>query len=193
MHSNSTDNYLRQPLIHPFSKPRWAKGSSLVVALQGVKSVHHWLFELVMIPISKGDRSPASSSRSLQLFTPTRIPRSEQCIEFGSAPSHLLSTGTSQSFSPLILRILPSYLLRCFAPFQVITIHLDLSLQLLIVREEWIGASPTDPDFSVLLNPNRKGVVPAYFQIAGFDPVRDEGLLFERLLREAGVKTKLDV
>ena len=35
---------------------------------------------------------------------------------------------------------------------------------------------------------------PAYFQICGLDPLRDEGLLYERVLREeAGVTTRLDL
>ena len=35
---------------------------------------------------------------------------------------------------------------------------------------------------------------PAYFQVAGLDPLRDEALIYERVLRdEYGIKTKLDM
>ncbi|KAK6396585.1 hypothetical protein LTR65_008483 [Meristemomyces frigidus] len=50
------------------------------------------------------------------------------------------------------------------------------------------------PLFSPLLHPNLKGLPPAYFQLAGLDPLRDEGLLYERVLQEENsVPTKLDV
>lgn len=39
-----------------------------------------------------------------------------------------------------------------------------------------------------------RGVPPAYFQACGLDPLRDEGLIYERVLREeAGVPTRLDL
>ncbi|KAH9884891.1 putative lipase/esterase [Xylariomycetidae sp. FL2044] len=38
------------------------------------------------------------------------------------------------------------------------------------------------------------GLPPAYLQICGLDPLRDEGLIYERVLREeAGVRTRLDM
>ncbi|KAJ6506765.1 Alpha/Beta hydrolase protein [Mycena sanguinolenta] len=55
-----------------------------------------------------------------------------------------------------------------------------------------LGGSPTDPELSPLLA-EHKGLPPAYFQVCGLDPLRDEGLLYERLLREQGVSTRLDI
>ncbi|KAK5112186.1 hypothetical protein LTR85_011619 [Meristemomyces frigidus] len=50
------------------------------------------------------------------------------------------------------------------------------------------------PLFSPLLHPNLRDLPPAYFQLAGLDPLRDEGLLYERMLREGnGVPTRLEV
>ncbi|CAK3950345.1 related to sterigmatocystin biosynthesis lipase esterase STCI [Lecanosticta acicola] len=49
--------------------------------------------------------------------------------------------------------------------------------------------------FSPLFWPSgHKGLPPNYFQIAGGDPLRDEALIYERILREDdGVKTKVDL
>lgn len=44
------------------------------------------------------------------------------------------------------------------------------------------------------LDRGHEGVPPAYFQVCGLDPLRDEALIYERILREeAGVKTTLDL
>ncbi|SMR41619.1 unnamed protein product [Zymoseptoria tritici ST99CH_1E4] len=53
----------------------------------------------------------------------------------------------------------------------------------------------SDPIFSPLLWPTgHGGLPPQYFQICGGDPLRDEGLIYERLLREKeGTATKVDV
>ncbi|KAI9728527.1 MAG: hypothetical protein M1834_007665 [Cirrosporium novae-zelandiae] len=51
---------------------------------------------------------------------------------------------------------------------------------------------PTDPLYSALLWTNgHANLVPQVFQICGADPLCDEGLIYERELRKAGVKTKL--
>ncbi|OBT43996.1 hypothetical protein VE00_05694 [Pseudogymnoascus sp. WSF 3629] len=38
-----------------------------------------------------------------------------------------------------------------------------------------------------------KDLPPAYIQICGLDPARDDGFIYDRVLREAGVKTRVDV
>ncbi|THH21846.1 hypothetical protein EUX98_g8273 [Antrodiella citrinella] len=53
--------------------------------------------------------------------------------------------------------------------------------------------SPTDPTASPLLFPSHAYLPPALVQISGLDLLRDEGLLYEKVLKLAGVKTKLHV
>ncbi|KAK7678435.1 hypothetical protein QCA50_018495 [Cerrena zonata] len=55
-----------------------------------------------------------------------------------------------------------------------------------------LNVDPNDPRFSVLLAPNHEDLPRTYLQVAGADPVRDEGLLYERVLKDAGIETKLD-
>jgi acetyl esterase/lipase len=52
-----------------------------------------------------------------------------------------------------------------------------------------------EPMFSPLLWPSgHSGLPPAYFQICGADPLRDEALIYERLLREKeSTATKVDM
>lgn len=49
-----------------------------------------------------------------------------------------------------------------------------------------------NPEVSPLLADTFEGLPPAYIQVAGLDILRDEGILYESLLRKAGVPTKLD-
>ncbi|KAL0577969.1 hypothetical protein V5O48_004005 [Marasmius crinis-equi] len=58
---------------------------------------------------------------------------------------------------------------------------------------ESYNPDPTDTRFSPLLLDSHNGLPPAYLQVCGLDPLRDEGLLYEQVLREAGVPTKLDM
>ncbi len=48
-----------------------------------------------------------------------------------------------------------------------------------------------DLRISPLLAPTHTGLPPAFFQVMEQDPLRDDGLVYEKVLREASVKTKL--
>jgi acetyl esterase len=53
------------------------------------------------------------------------------------------------------------------------------------------GADPKDPDVSVLFRTDfPDGLAPAYVITAGFDPLRDEGEAYARLLAERGVEVR---
>lgn len=59
-------------------------------------------------------------------------------------------------------------------------------------REAYVGtADPRDPDVSVLYRTEfPEGMAPAYVITAGFDPLRDEGEAYARLLAEHGVEVR---
>lgn len=53
------------------------------------------------------------------------------------------------------------------------------------------GTDRSDPRVSILRADDLSGLPPAYLAIAGFDPLRDEGVAFAERLRDAGVPVSL--
>ncbi|KAJ7623526.1 Alpha/Beta hydrolase protein [Roridomyces roridus] len=56
---------------------------------------------------------------------------------------------------------------------------------------EQYGGAPTNPEVSPLLYESHAGLPPAVVQICGMDLLRDEAILYNKLLQEEGVKTKM--
>lgn len=56
---------------------------------------------------------------------------------------------------------------------------------------EMLKPNVSSPMFSPLLHANLRDLPPAFFQVAGLDPLKDEGLLYERVLRENRVPTQV--
>ncbi|KAI0261587.1 Alpha/Beta hydrolase protein [Gloeopeniophorella convolvens] len=68
-----------------------------------------------------------------------------------------------------------------------------LTKEIMVFTFKTVIASPTDPAISPVLAPSHIGLPPAFFQICGMDPLRDDGFLYDRLLREAGCNTHMKV
>ena len=58
---------------------------------------------------------------------------------------------------------------------------------------EMYAAPSADPRFAPLLYPSHAGLAPAYIHAMGMDSLRDDAIIYERALREAGVKTQIKV
>ncbi|TKA71637.1 hypothetical protein B0A55_07573 [Friedmanniomyces simplex] len=66
------------------------------------------------------------------------------------------------------------------------------ALNALTAHLEWDDMSPLR--FPVLFQDKipLSSLPPTYFQVCGMDPIRDDGLIYEEMLKEAGAKTKMD-
>lgn len=65
---------------------------------------------------------------------------------------------------------------------------------LTFVTQAHYKAPANSPLHSPILFESHRGLPPTYFQICGLDPLRDEALIYEEILREDnGIKTLVDV
>jgi acetyl esterase/lipase len=71
---------------------------------------------------------------------------------------------------------------------------LTLIIFLCVILAGHYNADWESPLFAPLMFESHKNLPPTYFQICGMDPFRDDGFIYERVLREEnGIKTKVDV
>ncbi|TVY68913.1 AB hydrolase superfamily protein B1A11.02, partial [Lachnellula suecica] len=67
-----------------------------------------------------------------------------------------------------------------------------LSSDMMKFFDEMYKADSKSPLVSPTCFKSHKGLPPTYFQICGLDPLRDEAIIYNDILKEEGVKTKVD-
>ena len=64
----------------------------------------------------------------------------------------------------------------------------------MLISENYAGDSYSPLMSPVAFETGHKNLPPTYFQICGLDPLRDDALIYDRILREeCGVETKVDL
>ncbi|KAI0301656.1 Alpha/Beta hydrolase protein [Multifurca ochricompacta] len=105
---------------------------------------------------------------------------------------------TGQYLSCPLLVHIDAYSNRASFPNELLSAEQNkdvpvLTKEMIIWTFKTIGGSSTDPELSPVLATSHVGLPPTFFQICGLDPLRDDAFLYDRILREAGCKTHVNV
>ncbi|KAI4843616.1 hypothetical protein E4T44_06643 [Aureobasidium sp. EXF-8845] len=105
----------------------------------------------------------------------------------------LVSRALAKAFGAIAVTV--SYRLAPEHKFPIAAHDVEDSLVWIAERAKDLGADPSTgfPLGGVSAGDPHKGLPPTCIQVAGLDPLRDDGLVYKRVLRNNGIKTKLSV